>query len=154
MKLNGSLHLHFCWESGNIRCRSASPWDQTLSLPSPPPTGPGGPGPHQNWIQMKIKPRGSLEEGANSWRRSWWGEEKREDASERVLRIILLWIPEGMLSLRIRNKLKRPENPHPNWCYSVDSGLVKKYHPPKVPLEHSPWFHVGDWPTNGSAILF
>lgn len=45
-------------------------------------------------------------------------QKKKEDARERVLRIILLLLPEALWSLRVRNKLRRPENPHPNRCYS------------------------------------
>ena len=89
-------------------------------------------------IRTWLKRRQNLEEGENSWKRSWWGEKKRPDARETVLGIILLLIPQEMWFLRIKNKLNRSKNPHPYWCCSMHSRWVKKCHPPNVPLEYSP----------------
>lgn len=142
-RLHQSIHLHSCWESENIRGRSTSPWGQTTeitpSLPSPPQ-----PLWRQNWTQGQ-----NLEEGAKSWKRSWQGQErgcKREGVGDNSAL--------GRVDTGDMEQTEEIREATPYQYYSVDSVLVKKYHLPKVPLEHSAWFHVGVWPVNGNAILF
>lgn len=129
-----SLHLHSCCELENIRDRLASPWGQTIEIASPSSPPPTGPGPHclqhHNWTQRKTRPR----DGCTELKKGGEGEGKKERGCKREhfsgMTLHLEGWSQGRWSPRIKNKLKRPEKPHPIKV-TVDSVFIKKHCSPK-----------------------